>query len=83
MLFNKLPIEIMHIIEEYIFGKCENCNQLKHFNVLQSKIKIFKYKSIFDIDYDFPRFVNYYKVICNACVKNYLYYEDYTICNYK
>ena len=83
MLCNKLPIEVIHIIEEYIFGKCNSCNQLKHFNVLQSKIKIFKYKSIFDIDYDFPRFIHYFDKICNSCVKDYFYLDDFIICNYK
>jgi hypothetical protein len=83
MYYDVLPIEIIHIIQEYSFAKCQNCNQIKQFDKLQHKIKIFKYKSIFDIDYDFPRFLNHYKLICNGCVKNYLYNEDCMICNYK
>lgn len=83
MLFNKLPVEIKHIIKKYLFAECQNCSQIKQFDSLQHAIKIFKYKNIFGIDYDFPRCVNHYELICNKCVKNYLCYDDYMICNYK
>ena len=42
MNYNILPIEIIRIIQEYSFAKCLNCNQLKQFDYLQHKIKIFK-----------------------------------------
>lgn len=83
MSFDILPKSVKNIIKEYLFGKCQNCNQIKQFDSLQHKIKIFKYKNIFGIDYDFPRFVNHYELICNKCVKNCLCYGNYMICNYK
>ena len=66
---NKIPIEIVETIIEFKFGMCTYCNQLKHFDQINSIYKKKRYRSIFDDDFFFTRF-NIFHNICNQCIKS-------------
>lgn len=71
MDYNKLPLDICMYIDSFIFANCDKCLQIYHFTKLHHKCNIFKYKNIFQDDYDFNEEVERFNIICKNCIKNY------------
>lgn len=68
---NKIPIDIVNIIIEFAFKKCEKCNEIKHFTELNTNCRIFEYMSVFDDCFCEEKTFENFNVICKKCIKKY------------
>ena len=67
----KLPLDICIYIYKFIFSKCDKCLKICHFIDLYHKCIIFKYKNVFQDDYNFDEEIERFDIICKNCVKTY------------
>ena len=71
MEYNKLPLDIIFYINKFVFSKCDKCKKICHFTNLYHNCIIFKYKNVFQDDYDFDEEIERFNLICKACIKKY------------
>lgn len=71
MEYNKLPLDICIYVSKFIFSKCDKCKKVCHFTNLYQKCIIFKYKNVFQDDYNFDEEIERFNIICINCVKKY------------
>lgn len=82
MNLTNIPIDILNFhILKFAFGKCDKCEKDCHFKELVSDCKIFKYKNVFQDDYDFDEEIERFSLICKNCVKCYKSYNGRFIIN--
>ena len=71
MTYDDLPKEILDIIFNYAFAKCEKCKLLHNFDNLTSKCRIFEYKNVFQDEYWNRDEMIAFQIICTQCIFEY------------
>jgi hypothetical protein len=68
-MLSKLPKDIIHHIQNYLFEKCNECNKEYIAHEMDYDVTTIYYKAMFDDDFPFPRIYKSYKYLCKKCIK--------------
>ena len=63
-----LPNDISRHILDFLYTKCDRCNETYYMDRLIKGKCFCYYNTIFDDDFPFTRVYNNYKYICNDCI---------------
>ncbi len=71
MTYDDLPKEILDIIFDYAFAKCEKCKLIYNFDYLTKNCRIFEYKNVFQDEYWNRDEMVAFQTICKSCIFQY------------
>ena len=67
-MIENLPEELILNIRNFLFIKCEECNNIYTLDEIEKDVTLTYYKNIFDDDFPFPRIYKSYKYLCKKCI---------------
>jgi hypothetical protein len=70
-MYDIYPEDIVFLISQFLYGNCNKCNKICHYETLTHNWKPIKYKTIFDDSYYFTDELDEIKLICNNCVSHF------------
>jgi len=64
-----LPNEIVRYIQQYLYVKCDECDQYELPSSGLSNVTTIYYRAIFNDDFTFPRIYKTHPVLCKNCIE--------------
>lgn len=75
-IIKSIPNDLIPVIKNYLYGKCNKCNKNCEFWELNKNCIIYKYYSIYEDDFYMQKNPKKYKYLCNKCKNLYYHCKD-------